>query len=166
MRIFLLIWLLAAVAQADILLKATMTSTIPLEGNREARRTTSPVLVLKDGDTAMLELAPKVPPGGGRDARNGSGDYELQTRFKPTWRGGDKVRLELTIQSRFRDRPWQKSKVEATLLEGEAWEATIEDPTYKTNLEYRVTLWKIPPGQHFLNFDSEGKPRFSPNPSP
>ena len=140
---------LSAVAEpTQILLKASIVRILKSEG-REVRRSVRPVLMIADGDTALLTLTPR-----------GSGDFELQTRFKPNAREGSKFRLELFIQSRLQEGPWQKSKVSATLLEGEPWDATVEDPSAQNLLEYRVTLWKIPPGLKFVSFDDTGKPRF------
>ncbi len=134
------------------IIRAELRSKVRLEGNppKEVERSTTPMVVVAEGKTATISISPKS-----------GGQYEAYSSFTPTAKGENRIGLEFELRSRLQAGDWQSSKVKSTLLDGDCWESTIEDSQHRCTFEYKVTIWRVPPGQKFRSYDANAaKPIF------
>ena len=143
-RLLLLLALTGSVwAQDELLLR------LEVKSHHDTRqRALSHTVRIKSGATASISVSPQ---------QRNEGIFETW-RFHPTRLDAQKIRMESQLEVRLEEGPQQQSKFNATLLEGEPWEASLDTPDGKATLDYRITAWKIPGGQRLLKFDKDGRP--------
>ena len=142
---------LAACADGEVLLKMDLSSTRKLPLNKSNKRSVQQVMRVKDGGTAVLDLKPE----------NGASNMREQWKFRPVLADKERIRVESQLEVKIGDGPTQRSKFAATLLEGEPWEATVDDPSGDATLEYHITVWRIPADCKFAGFDKTGHPKWT-----
>ena len=160
MRAFLLLVLLlglpaAAFADAEVLLKLELrTAQQPHPGDRTTTRSVSQTLRVKDGESVELLMKPEESKGNTREL----------WRFRAVLFGNDRARVESQLEVQVGNGRVQRSKFAATVLQGEPWEATVDDAASDASLNYRLTVWRIPDDSKFSSFDASGHPVWAKKP--
>lgn len=140
--------------KSHYILRAEVATTRLVDG-KDSLRKAAPTLMLRGGEQATFALTPS------KDAT-----YEVRSRYTVNPKGPGKIRLDFEISTRVSapspgsEAPWQTSQVSSTILEGETWETTLEEPRRGCHTKIVVTVWTVPDGHKFVRFDSQHKPVF------